>query len=69
ALISDKLARKHRVLPLREEEGSVVLAMSNPMDLLALEDVGRAVGKPVKPVVARHSAVMNAINRFYWEPE
>lgn len=69
ALISDKIARKHRVIPLREEEGTVVLAMSNPMDLLAMEDVGRAVGKPVKPVVARHSAVINAINRYYWEPE
>ena len=68
-LISDKIARKHRVIPLREEEGTLILAMSNPMDLLALEDVGRAVGKPVKPVVVRHSAVMNAINRFYWEPE
>jgi len=68
-LISDKIARKHRVIPLREEEGALILAMSNPMDLLALEDVGRAAGKPVKPMVARHSAVMNAINRYYWEPE
>jgi general secretion pathway protein E/type IV pilus assembly protein PilB len=47
-----RLVHKYGVFPLRKEEGSLVLAISNPLDLHAIDAVAAAVEMSVVPVLA-----------------
>ncbi len=64
-LIPEVLARKRRVLPLQLEGSHLIVAMADPLDVFALDDVGISARRPVKPVVAVESEVMAAIERAY----
>ncbi len=64
-LIPEVLARKRRVLALQLDGGQLVVAMADPLDVFALDDVGIAARRAVKPVVAVESEVMAAIERAY----
>ena len=69
ALISERLANQHTCIPLRLDGENLLLAMANPMDLLALEDIERATNHRVQAVVATTSEIKAAISQYYWEPE
>lgn len=64
-LIPEILARKRRVVPLRLDGDYVIVAMADPLDVFALDDVGIAARRPVKAVVAVESEVMATIERAY----
>lgn len=57
ARISGHLARLHKALPVREENGNLTVAMVNPLDLIAIEDIEIASRCRVEPVVATRSAI------------
>ena len=63
--ISPHLARLHQVLPLREEQNGLIVAMANPLDLIALEDLELALNKPIQPVVAASSLVRAQVEKLY----
>lgn len=71
-LIPAEMAKKHHVMPLfqGEEDGKkfLAVAMSNPTDLLAIDEVEFASGNKVRPVVASDLAIANAI-AFYYNKE
>ena len=43
------------------KNGSLVLAMSNPVDLIAISDVETVTGMMVKPVLATRSSIQQAV--------
>lgn len=47
-----KLVHKHGVFPLGIEDGILIVAISNPFDLHAIDAIGAETGKPVQPIVA-----------------
>ena len=55
--ISGHLARLHKAVPVREENGNLTVAMVNPLDLIAIEDIEIASRCRVEPVVATRSAI------------
>lgn len=69
ALINQRLAAQHNCIPVSATPNSMVLAVTNPMDLLAIEDVERFTNRKVDIVVGTVPDVAQAITRFYWEPE
>ncbi len=68
-MIPADLAKKHRCLPLsvREETGGRVLylAMQDPADLEALDDVGFRVGCNVKPVLVAPGELEESLRQHY----
>jgi MshEN domain len=64
-LVGRKLAAHHRCFPVRIDGGRLVLAMANPLDLIAIEDVELATGQRVDPVVAAGEDIGAAIERAY----
>ena len=58
-------AKANLLLPLREEEGYLLVASGNPTNLLALDELQNAVTIPVKAVVSPPDEVLGAINRLY----
>ncbi len=64
-LVPEVIARKRKVLPLQLDGSHLVVAMADPLDVFALDDVAIAARRPVKPVVAVESEVEAAIERVY----
>ncbi len=69
SLITERLAHQHSCIPISTSDLSMVLAITNPMDLLAIEDVERFTNKKVDVVVGTVPEIEAAITRYYWEPE
>lgn len=64
-LVSERLATHHRCIPIRIENDRIVLAMANPMDLIAIEDVELATGRGVDAVAASGLGVDRALRLHY----
>jgi type IV pilus assembly protein PilB len=65
ALVRQELARGRQVLPLSATSRRLKLAMANPLDLEAAEDVRFQSGRIVEVVVATASAVAEGLDRAY----
>jgi hypothetical protein len=63
AKVVSRLARKHTCLPIRLMGKNLVLAMANPLDRQAIEDVEFASSWPVQPVVACRAEILSGIER------
>jgi type IV pilus assembly protein PilB len=63
ARIPSALARRHRVLGIAIDDEQLVVAVSDPGDVLALDDVRAATGLRVRPVVVARSELSRALDR------
>ena len=59
------LARQYQVVPVRMVKDELYLAMSDPMNFIAIEEVRKAVHKKIVPMVATASGVEHAIQILY----
>src|SRR6185436_17782876 len=64
-LVSSQLARKYEVLPIKRTGNQLTLAMADPTNVFALDDVAFMTGLTVVPVVASQGAIRQAIDRLY----
>lgn len=64
ALVPVALARRHRMLAIGIEDGELVVAVADPGDVLALDDVRASSGMPVRPVVADPDELMRVLDRY-----
>jgi general secretion pathway protein E len=58
-------ARTNLVLPIRTEEGRLIVALANPADLLALDELHGLFEMPVDGVVVPPAVLLDAVNRLY----
>lgn len=65
AMVPVAICRRHNVLPIHHTQNSVTLAMVDPRNILALDDVRAHTGLPVVPVVAEESDLIAAIGRHH----
>ena len=66
ALIKEEVARKYVALPLRTEgRSTLVVAMADPLNVAALEDLRFHSGMFLQPVLALPSAILDSIERYY----
>ena len=65
ALVPEAVARKHNCIPIAFEDDRLVLAMSEPANVVALDDVRALTKRDIKQVVATRGDVQQAINRYY----
>ncbi len=59
------LARKHKMLPVKAEGGKLYIAMSDPLDFIAIEDARMVSGLDVSPMIAPEHAIETGINKVY----
>ena len=64
-LVAPTLARKHTCLPVCIARNKLVLAMSNPLDREAIDDVRFASNRDVERVVAGRAEILEGIERHY----
>ncbi|MCW2496926.1 ATPase, T2SS/T4P/T4SS family [Jatrophihabitans sp.] len=58
------LSRRHRVLGIAIDDDEIVVAITDPGDVIALDDVRAATGMIVRPVVVARDELMTALDRF-----
>ena len=64
-LVNESIARENTVIPLRVEDGAVVVAFHDPMALDVLDKLRFILAKDVKIVVAPKDQIKAAIDRHY----
>ncbi len=65
SLVPKSIARRHGVVPVRLNKDELTLAMSDPLNFVALEEVRTATRKRVIPKIATTVAVNKAISTLY----
>ncbi len=64
ALLPDQLARHYRAIPIGEREGKLLVAMSDPANLYALDDIRTATDRDIQPVVGIASDIERVIEEL-----
>ncbi|HEY3381639.1 MAG TPA: type IV-A pilus assembly ATPase PilB [Vicinamibacterales bacterium] len=64
-LVPAETAQKYQILPLSRAGATLTIAMTDPTNVFAMDDIKFMTGYNVEPVVASEAAVMDAIQRYY----
>src|SRR6058998_918992 len=64
-LVPPPIARKYEVLPVKRIGGTLTLAMADPTNVFALDDVAFMTSLQILPVVAPQAAIRKAIDKHY----
>lgn len=68
-LVPIQFARKHIIIPLSKENNILTVAMHDPMDYYAIDDMEMYTGFSIKPVIAAKADILEAITAVYKEAE
>src|SRR6202165_3050572 len=64
-LITDSLARRYQALPIGWHEGRLVVAMADPSNVFAVDDIRTLTGADVRMVVATRASITTAIDKYH----
>ncbi len=65
ALVNESLARRYQAIPIAWEEGKLVVAMADPSNVFAVDDIRALAGADVRTVVATASQIIETIEQLY----
>ena len=64
-LVPAETARKYQIVPLSRAGATLTIAMTDPTNVFAMDDVKFMTGYNVEPVVASETAVLESIDKYY----
>jgi type IV pilus assembly protein PilB len=64
-LIPPETAHKYQIVPLSRAGATLTIAMTDPTNVFAMDDIKFMTGYNVEPVVASETAVVEAVLRYY----
>jgi type IV pilus assembly protein PilB len=65
SLVSESLARRYQAIPIGWEDGKLVVAMADPSNVFAVDDIRALAGADVRSVVATASQILETIEQLY----
>ncbi|WP_026835457.1 GspE/PulE family protein [Eubacterium xylanophilum] len=68
AMLPENIVRKHNVVPFQfdpENANILGVAMSDPLDIIAIDDISIVTNMQIEPMVATPSDIMYAIEKYY----
>ena len=68
-LIPDDVAKKFQVLPVSRQGRVLTVAMANPSNIFAIDDIKFITGLDVQPIVAGEMSIKKAIDKFYGDTD
>jgi len=68
-LIPQETAVRYQIVPLSRVGSTLTIAMTDPTNVFAMDDIKFMTGFNVEPVVASESAIGEAISKFYGEAQ
>src|SRR6201988_4549613 len=64
-LVPQETAIRYQIVPLSRVGSTLTIAMTDPTNVFAMDDIKLMTGFKVEPVVASETAISEAINKFY----
>jgi type IV pilus assembly protein PilB len=64
-LVPAETAQKYQIIPLSRSGATLTIAMTDPTNVFAMDDIKFMTGYNVEPVVASETAVIDAIAKYY----
>ena len=64
-LIPAEVVRKYNIMPLALKNSTLIVAMVDPTNIFAIDDIKFLTGYRVEPMIASENAIMNAIETYY----
>jgi type IV pilus assembly protein PilB len=64
-LVPSETAQKYQIIPLSRSGATLTIAMTDPTNVFAMDDIKFMTGYNVEPVVASETAVVDAIQKYY----
>jgi type IV pilus assembly protein PilB len=64
-LVPKEFARRHMVMPLKVEGDRLLVAMADPMDFFAIDDLRLSTGFQIETAIASKDDILRAINKYY----
>jgi type IV pilus assembly protein PilB len=64
-LITDALARRYQALPIGWQDGRLLVAMADPSNVFAVDDIRTITGADVKMVVSTRASILAAIDKYH----
>jgi len=65
SMLNAHIATQHQCFPVKADEKELTIAMSNPLDLIAIEDLEFATQLKIQPVVATLEDIKEAVIKYY----
>jgi type IV pilus assembly protein PilB len=66
-LVPKEVAEKHQCIPVNRAGASLILAMSDPSNIYAIDDIKFLTGYNIEVVVASEQAIKEALEKYYTE--
>ncbi len=63
--LPENLARRYRVMVLREDPDGILLGMSDPTDIFGLDELQKIIPQTIKPAVVRESELLDILDIAY----
>jgi type IV pilus assembly protein PilB len=63
--IPESIARRYGLIPIKKEKGVLTVAMSDPLNVFAIDDLNIYSGMEIQPVIANYDDIMKAIDKYY----
>jgi type IV pilus assembly protein PilB len=64
-LVSEQYQRRHRLIPFKVEGNRLYVAMSDPLNVMIIDDLNMMTGLKIVPILALTSELNDAFNRAY----
>jgi len=64
-LIPPAVARRYKLLPLKFEDDILTVALSDPLDFLAIDNLEKTIGHKINPVLAREHDIESKLTQYY----
>lgn len=64
-LITEKIAKRHILIPIKKEHRKLTVAMSDPLNIFAIDDVKIATGLDIDVAISTKQQILNAIDKYY----
>lgn len=64
-LVPKELAKRHNVMPIRIDDNKLFVAMADPMDYFAMEELRMVTGYQIIPGIATKDALYQTISKYY----
>lgn len=68
-LISADIARRYEVIPISREGRKLIVAMTDPNNLFAIDDLRFSLGMDIEPHICASSMIKKGLSRFYPDSE
>lgn len=65
SMIPENLARRYSLIPIDKKNNKLIVAMSDPFNVFAIDDIKLLTGMEIDVVVSLKSVILKAIDRFY----